>query len=109
MKDDDDEASSCNCVDEQLFCCVIVDFCRPISDSCDVDDGCVIAVAATDESSVDCDKDWDDDKDAVVIAVAPAVAVAADERTNFLVFGLVALYCCCWTNGAASLLFYFRW
>jgi hypothetical protein len=47
------------------------------------DDGCVITIAAVDESSVDCDRDWDDDKDAVVIAVAPAVAVAADERTNF--------------------------
>jgi hypothetical protein len=65
-----------------------------MSVSCD-DDGCVITTAAVDESSVDCDRDWDDDKDAVVIAVAPAVAVAAEERTNFLVFDLVAFCCCC--------------
>jgi hypothetical protein len=69
------------------------------------DDGCVITIAAVDESSVDCDRDWDDDRDAVVIAVAPAVAVAADERTNFLLFGLVPF---CGTNGAASFFNYFK-
>lgn len=66
---------------EQWFVGIVVDFCRTMSARCD--EGCVIAPAAVDESSVDCDRDWEDDKDAVVIAVAPAVAVAADERTNF--------------------------
>ena len=97
--DDDEDVSSCDGRDEeQWFVGIVVDFCRTLSDGED----CVIPIAAADESSVDCERDWDDDNDAVVIAVAPAVAVAADERRNFLLFALVALTCCCWTNGAAS-------
>ncbi len=90
------DASSCNGI--------VVDFCRTMSVRCDDDNdgGCVITIAVVDESSVDCDRDWDDDKDAVVIAVAPAVAVAADERTNFWLFDLVAF---CSTIGAASFSF----
>ncbi len=98
-----DDVSSCNWIDEQWFVGMVVDFCRAMSVRCDDDDdGCVITTAVVDESSVDCDRDWDDDKDAVVIAVAPAVAVAADERTNFWLFDLVAF---CWTSGVASFIF----